>query len=273
MKKNLIYIFAVLAVILGWFLISLTLGSDKSKNLNVVDDKKINSKSTSVSLVCSSQYKILATYYDPSDRGVMQKLKITVMKDNTEENYEMIQSVSASGARFETPDKTFSLWEHQGEFNFAKNDKTIATCALSIDATYYIDGTPTTLVFGKSEKNIPNSSAKIVTQYFGDEVMGDFNNDGLEDRAFIITQSGGGSGTFFYLVSALNSENGYVGSNAILLGDRIAPQTVNLDDKDQNVIVVNYAERKPDEPMTVSPSMGVSRKFKIENSKLLEINK
>lgn len=272
MKKNLIYIFAVLVIIAGFF-ISLTLGSDKSKNLNVVGDKKINSKSTSVSLVCSSQYKILATYYEPNNSGIMQKLKIVVMKDGKEENYDMVQSVSASGARFETSDKVFSLWEHQGEFNFAKNEAIIANCFPSTDATYYIDGVPTTLVFGKSETNIPNSSAKIITQYFGDEVTGDFNNDGLVDKAFLITQSGGGSGTFFYLVSALNGENGYVGSNAILLGDRISPQVVNLEEKNPNVIIVNYAERKSGEPMTTAPSVGVSRKFKIENNKLVEISK
>ncbi|HRH21982.1 MAG TPA: hypothetical protein PLJ58_02155, partial [bacterium] len=55
--------------------------------------------------------------------------------------------------------------------------------------------------------------------------------------------------------------------NAILLGDRIAPQTTEWLDGE---IVVNYAERKAGEAMTVSPSVGVSRYFQVADGTLIE---
>jgi hypothetical protein len=106
--------------------------------------------------------------------------------------------------------------------------------------------------------------------YFGNEVVGDFNNDGINDSAFILTQNTGGSGTFFYVAADVSSQNSFVGTNAILLGDRIAPQTTEFKD---GQIIVNYADRKPGEAMTATPSVGISRYFKIESAKLVEIGK
>lgn len=124
------------------------------------------------------------------------------------------------------------------------------------NATYVIDRQAVTLKDGISEVEIaPGSAAKIVTKYFGNEVARDFDGDGREDTAFILTQSSGGSGTFFYVVVALNTERGYVGSEAYWLGDRIAPQTTAVDG---NIIVVNYVDRNPGESFDVQPSVAKS---------------
>lgn len=140
------------------------------------------------------------------------------------------------------------------------------------NATYVIDGKPVTLVDGLSETEVvPGSATKIITRYFGNEVTHDLNDDGREDVAFLLTQETGGSGTFFYVVAALNTEAGYVGSHALFLGDRIAPQTTEIDEgkttngtNRQNVIVVNYATRLPGEPFTTSPSVGKSIWIKLD---------
>ena len=92
------------------------------------------------------------------------------------------------------------------------------------------------------------------------------NGDGRPDVVFLLTQEPGGSGTFFYVVAALRNEAGYQGTNGILLGDRIAPQNIAIEN---GRIVVNYADRKPDEPMTTRPSVGVSRFFKVLEGKLV----
>lgn len=140
----------------------------------------------------------------------------------------------------------------------------------SRNCTYYIENENITLKDGYSEKEIaPGSASKIITKYFGNEVSGDFNEDGLSDVAFLLTQNLGGSGTFYYVAAALGG-NKCNGTNAILLGDRIAPQTTNFQNEE---IIVNYAERKPDEPMTASPSVGVSKYLKINGNQLIEINK
>lgn len=129
------------------------------------------------------------------------------------------------------------------------------------NATYQIENNAITLVNGISEiAGTPDSAAKITTRYFGNEVRHDLNGDGREDVAFLMTQNTEGSGTFYYVVASLNTPDGYIGSRGLLLGDRIAPQTTEMSRKtgQTNVIVVNYAERKPGEPFTARPSVGKS---------------
>lgn len=126
------------------------------------------------------------------------------------------------------------------------------------DATYKINGMSVTLKNGVSEMEAaPGSASKIITRYFGNEVRHDFDGDGSQDVAFLVTQETGGSGTFFYLVAALNKPTGYVGSaDAVLLGDRVAPQTTHIGKG--NIVVVNYADRQRGESFTTQPSQGKS---------------
>lgn len=140
------------------------------------------------------------------------------------------------------------------------------------NATYLIEGRSITLTNGLSEiEAAPGSAARITTRYFGNEVKHDLDGDGREDVAFLLTQETGGSGVFFYIVAALDTPDGYRGSQAFLLGDRIAPQTTNIDEGKtlrgtdrQNVIVVNYAVRRPGEPFTAQPSVGKSAWLKLD---------
>ena len=93
-----------------------------------------------------------------------------------------------------------------------------------------------------------------MTRYFGNEARGDLNADGREDVVFILTQEPGGSGTFFYAAAALDSDRGFVGSHAVLLGDRIAPQSLAI--QPNGTIVVEYRERAPGESFATPPSIG-----------------
>lgn len=133
--------------------------------------------------------------------------------------------------------------------------------------SYTIEGTPVMLKNGVSQTEAaPGSASKIETRYFGNELRTDLNDDGAEDVVFILTQQPGGSGTFFYVVAALKTATGYLGSDGYLLGDRIAPQPINEspDPKHVNVIVANYADRNPGEPMTVRPSLAKSAWLKLD---------
>lgn len=140
------------------------------------------------------------------------------------------------------------------------------------NATYLIDGREVTLVNGVAEQEAaPGSATKIVTKYFGNAVDIDLNSDGLMDSGFLLTQDGGGSGTFFYVAAAINNAGSAQGTNAILLGDRIAPQSTNVDPNNPVQFIVNYAERKVSEPMSAQPSVAVSRTFKFDNGTLVEV--
>lgn len=135
------------------------------------------------------------------------------------------------------------------------------------NATYTIDGKQVTLRDGTAEvEAAPNSVTKITTRYFGNEARADLNNDGREDVVFLLTTDAGGSGTFYYVVAALTTPNGYAGSEAFLLGDRIAPQSTMMSSNPvhQNVVVINYADRAPGEPMTARPSVGKSMWLKLD---------
>jgi hypothetical protein len=136
------------------------------------------------------------------------------------------------------------------------------------NATILIDGKPVTLVNGLSEEpTAPGSATKIVTRYFGNDASGDLNGDGKPDVAFLITQDPGGSGTFFYVAAVYSTDHGYQGTNAVLLGDRVAPQNTLIQD---GKIVVNYADRKPTDPMSAAPSVGVSKYLVLKDGSLVE---
>ena len=152
-------------------------------------------------------------------------------------------------------------------FWFVRTDDVLENSAIDPqNATYIIEGQSVTLINGRAESAVAiNSASKIVTQYFGNEAIGDLNGDGMPDVAFVLSQSTGGSGTFYYVAVALKTANGYQGTNAILLGDRIAPQTTEIR---SGQLIVNYADRNPGEPMTTQPSLGVSKYLKVNDTTL-----
>jgi len=138
------------------------------------------------------------------------------------------------------------------------------------NASFTVDGTPITLINGISEihpASIPG--ATITTHYFGNEAKGDLNNDGQEDVAFLITQDGGGSGFFYYVVAALKTSEGYKTTNAFFIGDRIAPQTTEIHSQ-TGELRVNFANRRPGEPMAAQPSQGAVLLLKVTPEGVLE---
>lgn len=152
--------------------------------------------------------------------------------------------------------------EKQGETGFQKGYK---------DTTYTIEEEQVTLVNGEAIVDVaPGSATKITTRVFGNEAEGDLNGDGVSDIAFLLTQDTGGSGTFYYVVAALKTDAGYQGTNAVFLGDRIAPQSTEVRGGE---VIVNYADRKLGEALTVSPSVGISKYFKVMGTTLVEVEK
>jgi hypothetical protein len=137
------------------------------------------------------------------------------------------------------------------------------------NASYIIEGALVTLTNGVAETAATtDSTSKIITRYFGNEARGDINGDGRDDLAFLLTQERGGTGIFYYAVAVLDTASGFVTTNTFFIGDRIAPQTINIMD---GIINVNYAERKPGEPFTARPSIGVTKYLKVTpDGKLIE---
>ncbi len=122
--------------------------------------------------------------------------------------------------------------------------------------SYVLDGETFTLVDGKiSVETTLDSESKRTIMIFGEPIYGDLNGDGAEDAAVLLTSSGEGSGTFYYAALAIATGTTYTSTNALLLGDRIAPQNIEIH---EGRAVYNYAERNVGEPMTTLPSVGKS---------------
>lgn len=137
------------------------------------------------------------------------------------------------------------------------------------NSTFSIDNNSIQLNDGYSEISLTSiPEAKIYTRYFGNESKADLNGDGIHDFAYIVTQDGGGSGTFYYLVVALSEKDGYRTINPILIGDRIAPQSTIITEDKQ--IEVNFADRNIDEPMSFAPTIGKTIKARVNVEEKLE---
>jgi hypothetical protein len=136
-------------------------------------------------------------------------------------------------------------------------------------ASYIVEGQEVRLVAGRGElKSAPGSATKIRISVFGRPVYGDLNGDGDHDAALLLVQHPGGSGTFYYVAAALNENGAYRGTNAVLLGDRIAPQNVAIRN---GLVVANYADRRPEEPMSAPPSVGKSKYLILKDGTLAAV--
>ncbi|MFH0804382.1 MAG: hypothetical protein V1896_02165, partial [Candidatus Zambryskibacteria bacterium] len=125
-----------------------------------------------------------------------------------------------------------------------------------LNTTYIIEGKTFVLTDGKAEG----------VQVFGEPVYG----DGVDDAALLLTMQSGGSGTFFYAVEAISVGGRYKGTNAVFLGDRIAPQNINIID---GVAVANFADRNPGESFAVQPSLGKSIWLNLTADSLVGVTK
>ncbi len=156
--------------------------------------------------------------------------------------------------------------------SYIYNEKQAPAVADYKDSAYRIDGMSVQLKDGLAKSEAaPGSASMVMTRYFGNDYVVDLNNDGREDVVFLLTQETGGSGVFYFVVAVLNTERGYVGSDGYLLGDRIAPQTIETspNPRHKNVVVANYVDRAVGEPMSAQPSVGKSVYLKLDVASMM----
>lgn len=121
---------------------------------------------------------------------------------------------------------------------------------------YIINGETFTLINGSASTRVsPDSGTVNTLTLFGEPTYGDLNGDSVIDAAVLLVNNPGGSGAFYYAVLAISKNGVFQATNALLLGDRIAPQSINIED---SRAVFSYAERKRGEPMSTPPSVGKS---------------
>lgn len=93
--------------------------------------------------------------------------------------------------------------------------------------------------------------------------------------AAIIIDNPGGSGTFYYLIGASVIDGREVYSAPIMLGDRIAIESVSVDDpqaEDNGIITVQYLDRSPNAPFTAEPTEKMTVQYAFEDyGNLIEV--
>jgi hypothetical protein len=132
------------------------------------------------------------------------------------------------------------------------------------NATYLIEGKMVTLSNGKADQPAaPGSASRSVTTLSAFAATGDLDGDGKLDLAAVLTNSPGGSGTFYYLAALMSSSS--APSPALLLGDRISVTQVALK---SGIVTVSYSTRPDGAPFTATPSVPVSKTFRFSGGKL-----
>ncbi len=100
-----------------------------------------------------------------------------------------------------------------------------------------------------------------------ERAYGDVNSDGKIDTVVLLAESGGGSGVFIYAAAYVSGPVNYKGSNAVFIGDRIAPQSVTVSN---GIATVKYLDRKENEPFAAEPTVPASKQFVYKNGELVE---
>lgn len=116
--------------------------------------------------------------------------------------------------------------------------KPVDTISEEQNIRYTINEEEVILVNGVSYTKVPGALSTTTTNYFGNEVSGDFDNDGRLDTAFLVTQKiDNSSDISYYLVARLDKTDGVIGTYGYFLGKNISPQSTNVNN---GMLVVSY---------------------------------
>jgi heat shock protein HslJ len=126
-------------------------------------------------------------------------------------------------------------------------------------ASYRLGADSVALVDGIADvPAAPASSSRIRTQILGEPAVADLDGDGNDDAVVVLTQQTGGTGTFFYLAAAVATPQGLAGTQGVLLGDRIALDSVSVLD---GRITVRYRTRAANQSFAEAPAIERIRDF------------
>lgn len=106
------------------------------------------------------------------------------------------------------------------------------------------------------------------TTILDDETFGDLNNDNKDDSVVLLSRTGLGSGNFIYVAAYISGPVSYKGTNAVFLGDRVAPQNISIRN---GVVVITYLDRRENEPFAAEPTVESQLELAYQNGTLIEL--
>ena len=132
-------------------------------------------------------------------------------------------------------------------------------------ATYQLDNQQVKLTNGNSDMPAaPGSASRNVTTLTSFVSVGDIDGDGKLDAAVVLTNSPGGSGTFYYVAAVLAV--GGTPVMAFLLGDRISVTSLDVS---SGKIEVSYLTRPDNAPFSATPSVPVKKTLSLKDGSLV----
>ncbi len=138
----------------------------------------------------------------------------------------------------------------------------------AINATYRVEGLNLAMSDGQSLfYPSPDTSGALWTYLDRVPVRGQLT-DGVTGAAVTLVQVPGGRGAYSYIAAAVLDDGRVKGTNAILLGDRVAILGVEVLDE---IIWVHLLTRAEGQPAEFPPDVQVTRQFYLRDGVLVEI--
>jgi len=109
----------------------------------------------------------------------------------------------------------------------------------------------------------PGSAAELVVRLTDRQTFGQL--EGKDAGAVVLVTQTGGTGTFYDLALLNQEPNGWVNSDVVLLGDRVAIHELAIRD---NQVVVDMTTQSPQDPMCC-PKLRVQRRFAVHDGQLV----
>jgi hypothetical protein len=118
------------------------------------------------------------------------------------------------------------------------------------------------------EPAAPGSATMITVKLGEQQAYGDLNGDGVDDAATTLVADPGGSGTFVYLSAVLDEQGTGVPVSSVLLGDRVAVQSLAIYEQQ---ITVEFLTRAEGEAMTDAPTVLVTQIYELQDNQLVAV--
>ena len=152
------------------------------------------------------------------------------------------------------------------------NDSPATATVETDDRTFRPNASSATFTFDEgtvtlSQGHFENKDDFEETTLLPETAYGDLNNDGKNDSVVLLARSGGGSGVFIYAAVYISGPINYKGTNALFLGDRIAPEDISIAN---GVVTISYLDRREDEALAAEPTIEVSKQFVYKNGEFQE---
>jgi hypothetical protein len=128
--------------------------------------------------------------------------------------------------------------------------------------SYLIEKEKVSLRDGHARVKIPGTTAVIISEIIRRPVYADLTGDGVKEAVSVVLQHSGGSGTFYYLVAAVDGKL----IESYFLGDRINITSIKTE---KDIIIVEYLDRRETQPMASKPTIRARMDFKLVDDRLV----